>query len=356
MSEEKNNSLSTIINLEDVISNSIKIPGVKVNRKSFLAEQFAKQEKIQEIIDQGPIEAGIQRETIDEVANKLIVKRTSQSSIASFVAGIPGGFAMMATIPADVMQFFGMALRLAQELSYLYGAEDLFVDGDVSDERVKSQLIMYCGVMFGVSGAVTGVRVLTTQIAKTAGKKIPQKALTKTIWYPIVKKIGKAIGVKITKSTIGNAAEKAIPIVGGVISGTMNFASMMPMAKRLMNTLDKASFDYSDEDFAADIDAMERMANGEEIDDVETSTFEELKDKVSEGAKSAGAKASEGLKIAGAKASGLFEKIRKKPENEEKTIPVTDPFEEIKKYKELLDMGIISQEDFEKKKSQLLGL
>lgn len=339
MSEEKNNSLAEVLNLDDVISSSIKLPGVKVNRKSFLADQFAQQSvSIEEIINKGPIEAGISRETLESVANKLIIKRTSQSSIASFVAGIPGGLAMMATIPADVMQFFGMALRLAQELSYLYGANDLFVDGEVDSEKVKSQIIMYCGVMFGVSGAVTGVRVLTTQIAKTAGKKIPQKALTKTIWYPIVKKIGKAIGVKITKSTVGNAAEKAIPVVGGVISGTLNFASMMPMAKRLLKTLDKASFDYSDEEFSADIEAMERMAYGEEIDDVEPSKGDEIKSMVSSG-----------LKNAGAKASGLFEKISKKLDKNEES----DPFEEIKKYKELLDMGIISQEEFEEKKHQL---
>ena len=67
---------------------------------------------------------------------------------------------MAATIPADVMQFFGMALRLAQELSYLYGAHDLWQGGQVDDERVQNQLILYCGVMFGVSGAVSGVRVL----------------------------------------------------------------------------------------------------------------------------------------------------------------------------------------------------
>ena len=291
MSEEKNNSLAEVLNLDDVISSSIKLPGVKVNRKSFLADQFAQQSvSIEEIINKGPIEAGISRETLESVANKLIIKRTSQSSIASFVAGIPGGLAMMATIPADVMQFFGMALRLAQELSYLYGANDLFVDGEVDSEKVKSQIIMYCGVMFGVSGAVTGVRVLTTQIAKTAGKKIPQKALTKTIWYPIVKKIGKAIGVKITKSTVGNAAEKAIPIVGGVISGTLNFASMKKKKKRLLKTLDKASFDYSDEEFAADIEAMERMAYGEEIDDVEPSKGDEIKSMVSSSLKNAGAK------------------------------------------------------------------
>ena len=69
-----------------------------------------------------------------------------------------------------------MALRLAQELSYLYGAQDLWQDGQVDDERIKSQLIMYCGVMFGVSGAVSGVRVLSTQIAKTALKKAATKS------------------------------------------------------------------------------------------------------------------------------------------------------------------------------------
>ncbi len=342
---EKNNTPVKILDLEEVISSSIKIPGVKVNRKSFLADQFPNQDiSIQEIIDKGPIEAGISRETLDSVANNLILKRTSQSSIASFVAGIPGGLAMMATIPADVLQFFGMSLRLAQELSYLYGAEDLFVNGEVDDETVRSQFIMYCGVMFGVSGAVTGVRVLTTQIAKTAGKKIPQKALTKTIWYPIVKKIGKAIGVKITKSTVGNAVEKAIPVVGGVISGTMNFVSMMPMAKRLWNTLDKACFDYSDEEFAADIEAMERMANGEEINDTEPSKADVIKGKVSAG-----------LKNVSTKASGLFEKIGKKDDKSEEDDKneENDPFEMIKKYKELLDQGIFSQEEFEEKKRQL---
>ena len=36
--------------------------------------------------------------------------------------------------------------------------------------------------------------------------------------------------------------------------------------------------------------------------------------------------------------------------------PTTSPVEEIKKYKELLDMGILTQEEFDAKKKQLLGL
>ena len=37
-------------------------------------------------------------------------------------------------------------------------------------------------------------------------------------------------------------------------------------------------------------------------------------------------------------------------------VPTTSPVEEIKKYKELLDLGIITQEEFDIKKKQLLGL
>ncbi len=248
---------------------------------------------------------------------------------------------MAATIPADVMQFFGMALKLAQELSYMYGAQDLWVDGKIDDERVKSQLIMYCGVMFGVSGAVSGVRVLSTQIAKTTLKKLPQKALTKTFWYPIVKQFGKVIGIKVTKSTVAKGVSKAIPVIGGVISGGLNFASMLPMAKRLYNALDKAAFDYSEEEFENDLEIMDQMANHEIVMDAEPSAKEKLKEKVSGT-----------LKNVGVGVSGLIGKLGKKSVQSK----AENPVEEIKQYKELLDMGIITQEEFDQKKKELLGL
>ena len=72
--------------LEKVITNAIQIPGVKINRTKFLAEQFSsKSENLEEIINKGPVEAGIEKEDISNIARKLILSRTSQSSIASFV-------------------------------------------------------------------------------------------------------------------------------------------------------------------------------------------------------------------------------------------------------------------------------
>lgn len=339
---ENTKQLTTDLAMEEVISTAVQIPGVKVNRDKFLAEQFAGLGvNVQDIITLGPVEAGVSREDISAMANKLIIKRTSQSSVASFVAGIPGGLAMAATIPADIMQFFGMALKLAQELSYMYGAQNLWVDGKIDDKRVKSQLIMYCGVMFGVSGAVSGVRVLSTQIAKTTLKKLPQKALTKTFWYPIIKQIGKFLSINITKSTVAKGVSKAIPVIGGVISGSLNFASMLPMAKRLYNAFDKATFDYSEEEFENDLDIIDKMANGEIIIEAEPSQKDEIEEKVSNKIKSV----SKGV-------SDLMGKLGRKSTNTN----TEDPIEQVKKFKELLDLGAITQEEFDTKKKELLGL
>lgn len=337
--------LSNNISLEDIITTSIRIPGVKVNRDKFLEEHLAGTGiNVQDIINLGPIDAGISREDISNTANKLIIKRTSQSSVASFVAGMPGGLAMAATIPADIMQFFGMALRLAQELAYLYGGGDLWVDGQIDDEKVKSQLIMYCGVMFGVSGAVSGVRVLSTQIAKTTLKKLPQKALTKTFWYPIIKQIGKVIGVKVTKTTVAQSASKAIPIIGGVISGGLNFASMMPMAKRLSESLDKATFDYSEDEYENDLNIIDKISNGEIVVEPESETKEEIKQKVSNTIDDV----KKGV-------SGIVGKFGKKISHASDASS-KDPIEEVKRLKELLDIGAITQEEFDTKKKELLNL
>ena len=201
MEKTESKSLPALPSLPTVISTAIQIPGAKVNRTAFLEEQFDKvsPELAEAIIEVGPVEAGCSREELRKIACRLVQRKTYRSTAASFLAGIPGGLMMAATIPADMLQFYGLSLALAQELSYLYGAEDLW-SGDMLDEdKVTNQLILYCGVMLGASGASQTIRVLSSSLAKQAMKKIPQKALTKTFYYPIVKSIAKAFGAKMTK-------------------------------------------------------------------------------------------------------------------------------------------------------------
>jgi hypothetical protein len=270
-----NNGEST--NVELIIANALKIPGVKVNRKEFLVKTFGDKlssDKIPILIEKGPLEVGISTDKINRMAKSLVNKRTFQSSGTSFAAGLPGGWAMAATIPADTLQFFGVALRLSQELAYIFGYKDFWDDEELDLERVTSELLLFLGVMFGVGGAASTLKVVSSKMAQQALKKLPQKALTKTFYYPIVKKIAALIGVKMTKDTFAKGVSKVIPVVGGVVSGGLTYTSMTKMGNRLRNTM-YDSLNYSTQEFQKDMDEIKR-----EMPDIIDIEFEEVEDQI----------------------------------------------------------------------------
>ena len=319
MSEEKKS-----LDLTTVVSKAITLPGVKVSRTEFLTEQFNDypKDKLKSIIELGPIEAGCSRQEIKKLADKIIKTRTATSTGASFLTGIPGGLAMAVTIPADMLQFYGVALRMAQELVYLYGEKDIWCDGTPNADKVTNQLILYCGVMLGATGAAHTVRLMSSALAKQALKKLPQMALTKTIYYPVIKSIMKFFGVSLTKNSFAKGVSKAIPIAGGFFSAGLTLASMLPMGNRLKNTLDKAHFDYSKKDFEKDLSEIHEIVEEfKETDD--TTNLNSVSN-------------------------------NEKQKTEETIVSTTDPLEEIKKAKELLDNGIITQEEFNKIKTKML--
>lgn len=60
----------------------------------------------------------------------------------------PGFIALPATVPADMAQYFGHMLRIAQKLAYLYSRPDLFSgDSDGVDDATKGVLTLFFGVM-----------------------------------------------------------------------------------------------------------------------------------------------------------------------------------------------------------------
>jgi len=264
-------------NVELIIAKALKVPGVKVDRKEFLVKTFGDQlssDKISILMDKGPQAAGISTDKINRMAKSLVNKRTLQSSGTSFATGLPGGWTMAATIPADTLQFFGVALRLSQELAYMFGYRDFWDDKEIDLERVRSELILFLGVMFGVGGAASTLKVVSSKMAQQALKKLPQKALTKTFFYPIVKKIAALIGVKITKDTFAKGVSKIIPVVGGVISGGLTYTSMTKMGNRLRNTM-YDTLSYSKEELKKDLDEIKK-----EMPDIIDIDFEEIEDQL----------------------------------------------------------------------------
>ena len=232
-----NNNSDTASFTFQLIRKSLGLPGVKIDRDKFLKETFGSRmsdQDIAKLLKYGPVKSGlVDKKDLKKAAVKSCNQNKWQCSATSFASGIPGGLAMAATIPLDTMQFFGFSLRVAQQVAYVYGYED-FWNGDVLDnEKVESELVMFLGVMMGVGGAAHATRVLTSQFAKKIATDLPKKALTKTIYYPIIKSIAKSIGIKITKVSFAKGVSKSVPIIGGFVSGGMTYASMSKMNKRL---------------------------------------------------------------------------------------------------------------------------
>jgi hypothetical protein len=104
----------------------------------------------------------------------------------------------------------------------------------------------------GASGASQAVRVLSSSLADQVLKKVPQQAMTKKFYYRIVQSIAKSFGAKMTKKVFAKSVSKVIPLIGGVVSGKITFATFLPMGMRLTDALDKVYFSYSHAGFEAD--------------------------------------------------------------------------------------------------------
>ncbi|TGE70804.1 hypothetical protein C6P11_10060 [Weissella confusa] len=150
---------------------------------------------------------------------------------------------------------------MAQELAYIYGYKDIFnSNGDLTEEG-QTQLILSLGIMFGVQGAGAVLRVMAQNAAKYVSKKILTSALTKTWWYPLLKEISKVVATKtLTKKGLAGIAEKAVPLVGGLVSGLVTFASMAPAAEQLKTELAKG-LHYTQDIFDADFKEISKMTD-----------------------------------------------------------------------------------------------
>lgn len=227
-----------------VMGAALSMPGVKVDRDDFLKKElknYCSPEQLNLAISSRPIN-GVSKEIIDRIANACINSHTTKVTTISAVAGIPGGFAMAGTIPADIAQYYWHVFVLAQKLAYLYGFPDLRDENGNLTDTASDMLTLFVGVMMGASAANQAIKGLAKEFAKQVVKRLPQKALTKTMYYPIIKQIAKWIGVKLTKDTFAKGLGKVIPILGGVISGGLTLATFRPSAKRLQHKLQEEMF------------------------------------------------------------------------------------------------------------------
>ena len=225
---------------DKVMSVALSVPGVKVNRNEFLVaalNNLCSVEQLKQIADGKRPTDYLSIEVIDRLADSYINSHTTKVTALSAATGLPGGWSMAATIPADLAQYYYHVFVLSQKMAYLYGFPDLTDENGALTEEAKNVITLFAGAMMGVGIANEAIQELVKNLSKEIVKRLPKYALTKTVIYPIVKQVAKWIGIKLTKDSFAKGLGKFVPILGGVISGGLTYVTFRPGAKKLKKTL-----------------------------------------------------------------------------------------------------------------------
>ena len=224
-----------------VLEQAMKLPGVRIDREQFLRKELGRKYPkviVQRAIDNNPAYARIERYDIDKIAKHVIDYECNKTTALSVAAGLPGGIAAVASMPADILQYFAFMLRVIQKLAYLYGFDDFHLNEDYVDDELANKLMVFIGVMFGAGEANMAIKVVAKAAGEAVAKKLAKQALMKNVFYKnVVKKVAPWLGMQMNKTIFANGVGRAIPVVGGFFAGGLTYATFKPCANNLKNAL-----------------------------------------------------------------------------------------------------------------------
>lgn len=161
----------------------------------------------------------MKHKTVDAAAKSFINYQVAKCATSGFVTGLGGLITLPAALPANIGSVLYVQIRMITCLAYM---------GGYNPESDQVQTLIYA-CLAGISvdqilknfGIQFGTKLTTAMI-----KKIPGGVLTK-----INQGVGFRLVTKFGSKGLVNLG-KAIPVVGGVISGGFDFAETSVIAKR----------------------------------------------------------------------------------------------------------------------------
>lgn len=242
--------------LPQIISGAMKVPGVRVDRESFLRKELqgkVSDDIIESAVNYGTKTAGIPVELIEKLARNSINSKSLLTITASFVSGLPGGLVgLLGGSSVDVIQYYANFFNLAQKLMYLYGYRDIS-DLDSSQEDI---MIVVMGVASGVEVANAFLKRVLTETAVKWQEKVIAKQAGKSAFKVISEKVmvtlGKKSATRISEEQAAKIFGKSVPLLGGILSGIISAATFKPMAKRLNTSLNEF-YTYNSNNDSSDI-------------------------------------------------------------------------------------------------------
>lgn len=160
--------------------------------------------------------------SVDEAAMALINSHLNKCTATGFVMGLGGLVTMPVTIPANIAGVLYFQLRMIAGVAYMGGY-------DVFSPQVRTlTYVCLAGISLESMLKSTGVKI-GTRITKTIVTKLPTKitaAINKRVGYRLFTKFGSRSAVSLGK---------AVPIVGGIVSGSLDFVETRMIAERAYN-------------------------------------------------------------------------------------------------------------------------
>lgn len=152
-------------------------------------------------------------------SKKLVNNQILKCTTSGFLTGLGGAITLPFALPANITSVLYVQMRMIAAVAYLNGYD---LNGDETHSFVYACLVgISLNNVVKQTSIVFGVKVCNTLV-----KKLPGKVLTK-----INQKVGFRLFTKFGTKGLVNLG-KLVPVVGGVIGGTLDFAETKVIANR----------------------------------------------------------------------------------------------------------------------------
>lgn len=156
--------------------------------------------------------------SLEEKVDSLILWQDTKAATSGFITGLGGLITLPVAIPANVSSVLFVQIRMLAAIAIMGGY-------DVEDDKVKT-LVYVC--LLG-----NAAEEVLKQVGVKLGAKFTEAAIKK-LSTEVIKQINKQVGFRLVtkfgqKGVINLG--KAIPIAGGVISGTLDAVSTHAIGK-----------------------------------------------------------------------------------------------------------------------------
>jgi hypothetical protein len=160
---------------------------------------------------------------LHDKANSLIRWQITKAGTSGFLTGLGGLLTMPVTIPVNLASVIYVQIRMIAAIAHMGGH-------DLKDDRIKS-LIYAClagnaakDILKDI-GIVVGTKMTTQAIKNISGKTIV--AINQKVGFRLLTKFGEKGVVNLGK---------AVPVVGGVIGGTVDSVATKTIGNIARNT------------------------------------------------------------------------------------------------------------------------